>query len=273
MKYLLTVLLIASALSSSKASTVDTLEIFSKAMNRNVKTVLITPSTYAGSDKKFPVVYLLHGAFGNYANWVTRVPHIKELAERLQVMIVCPDGGYTSWYYDSPIDPSYQFETFVAVEVPQYIDMHYRTIATRKGRAITGLSMGGHGGFFLGYRHADTFGAIGSMSGALNSTVIKRGYDVEKRLGDTLANKKYWEEWSALAVADHYPKDSVAITFDCGTEDGLIGANRAMHDKLLRAKVPHDYTERPGKHDWAYWANAIDYQLVFFKKYFDKGAR
>lgn len=269
MKRLLFLSLLAVSL-SSRAATVDTLQIFSKSMNRNVKTVLVRPAGYDASGKKFPVIYLLHGAFGSYSNWILKVPHIQQLADQYQVMIVCPDGGFTSWYYDSPIDPTYRFETFVSQEVPQYIDANYRTITNRKGRAITGLSMGGHGGFFLGFRHAETFGAIGSMSGALNSTVIRQRYDVEKRLGDTVANKKYWDEWSALAVVDHYPKDSVAITFDCGTEDMVIAMNRAMHDKLLRLKIPHEYTERPGKHDWAYWANAIDYQMVFFRKYFDK---
>ena len=111
------------------------------------------------------------------------------------------------------------------------------------------------------------------MSGALHSEVIKQGYGVEKRLGDTAANRKYWHDWSALNVVDQYPKDSVTITFDCGTEDGVIAMNRAMHEKLLKMKVPHEYTERPGKHDWKYWENSIDYQMLFFRKYFDKSLK
>jgi enterochelin esterase-like enzyme len=108
------------------------------------------------------------------------------------------------------------------------------------------------------------------MSGALNVTVITRRYDVEKRLGDTLANKQYWHDWSALNVVEHYPKDSLAITIDCGTEDMVIGMNRDMHRKLLQLKIPHEYTERPGEHNWAYWSNAIDYQLLFFRKHFNR---
>lgn len=258
---------------STKAASVDTLEIFSNSMHRKVKTVLVRPSGYNNGDKRYPVVYLLHGAFGSYSNWITKVPHIQQLADQYQLMIVCPDGGYTSWYWDSPIDSTYRFETFVGTEVPQYIDANYRTIADRKGRVITGLSMGGHGGFFLGFRHAETFSAIGSMSGALNSTVITQGYGVEKRLGDTAANRTYWRDWSALAAVEKYPKDSVAIIFDCGTEDGVLFMNRSMHEKLSKMKVPHEYTERPGKHDWKYWENAIDYQLLFFRKHFDKVLR
>lgn len=254
---------------SAKSATVDTVAIFSNSMNRAVKTVIIRPASY-NENKRFPVIYLLHGAFGSYSNWIIKVPHIQQLADQYQMIIVCPDGGYTSWYWDSPIDPTYQFETFVGTEVPKYIDANYKTIADRKARAITGLSMGGHGGFFLGFRHADIFSAIGSMSGALISTMITKGYGVETRLGDTAINRKYWQEWSALAVVDKYPKDSVLITFDCGTEDQVIEMNRAMHQKLLKLKIPHEYTERPGKHDWKYWENSIDYQFLFFRKYFDR---
>lgn len=257
----------------TKAASVDTVSIYSAAMHRNIKTVVIKPASYEGSTEKLPVVYLLHGAFGSYSNWIIKVPHIKNLVDQYKMIVVCPDGGYTSWYFDSPVDSSYKYETFVGLEVPQYIDAHYRTISERNGRAITGLSMGGHGGIFLSFRHADIFSACGSMSGALHVTVITNRYDVEKRLGDTIANRKYWHDWSALNVIDQYPKDSLAITFDCGTEDMVIAMNRAMHEKMLKLKIPHDYTERPGKHDWAYWSNAIDYQMIFFRKHFDRVLR
>ncbi len=257
-------------ISYAHAATVDTVAIFSNSMHRAVKTVVITPATYSESNKRFPVVYLLHGAFGSYANWITKVPHIKQLADTYQMMIVCPDGGFTSWYFDSPVDSNFRFETFVANEVPNYMDANYRTIADRKGRAITGLSMGGHGGLFLGFRHADLFCACGSTSGALHVTVITQRYDVEKRLGDTALNRKYWHDWSVLNVIDNYPKDSLAIIIDCGTEDKVLAMNRAVHEKMLKLHIPHDYTERPGEHNWNYWNTSIDYQLLFFKMHFDK---
>ncbi|MES2005335.1 MAG: alpha/beta hydrolase family protein [Bacteroidota bacterium] len=256
---------------NANATSVDTLEIYSNKMHRAVKTVVIKPADYeTQKGKHFPVLYLLHGAFGSYSNWILKVPHIQQLATQYQMLIVCPDGGYTSWYFDSPIDSTYQFETFVANEVPDYIDAHYKTIEDRKARAITGLSMGGHGGIFLAFRHSDQFSACGSMSGALHITVISQGYGVEKRLGDTTTNRKYWNDWSALNVIEKYPKDSLDILIDCGTEDRVLPMNRAMHDKMLKLKIPHDYIERPGEHNWPYWTNSIDYQVLFFRKHFDR---
>jgi S-formylglutathione hydrolase FrmB len=130
--------------------------------------------------------------------------------------------------------------------------------------------MGGHGGIFIGFRHAETFSACGSTSGALNVTVITQGYGVEKRLGDTAVNKKYWHDWSALNVIEQYPKDSLAIIMDCGTEDRVLFMNRQVHEKMLKLKIPHDYIERPGEHNWKYWNTSVDYQLIYFKKYFDR---
>lgn len=80
-----------------------------------------------------------------------QVPALKEYADQYQMMLVCPEGN-NDWYLNSPEIDSLQWETYVAEEVPAYIDSHYSTKASREGRAITGLSMGGHGGLYLGLK-------------------------------------------------------------------------------------------------------------------------
>lgn len=266
-------ILLVLAFSFSQAATVDSIEVYSNKMHKNIKTVIITPSNYNENNKRFPVLYLLHGAFGSYANWIIKVPHIKELADQYGMIVVCPDGGYTSWYFDSPIDSSFQYETFVSNELITYIDANYKSIADRKARAISGLSMGGHGALFLSFRHADIFGACGSTSGALHVSVITVGYGVEKRLGDTEINKKYWNDWSVLNTIEQYPKDSLAILIDCGTEDRVMSMNRAVHEKMVKLKIPHDYIERPGEHNFIYWNKSIDYHFVFFNQFFKKNLK
>lgn len=251
------------------AGKVDTVSIYSAAMQKSFNCVVITPNTYK-KKKLFPVIYLLHGHGGSYNNWIKRVPQLANYADEYQTIIVCPDGAVSSWYYDSPVDSTMRFETYIAKEVPAYIDSHYKTIKDRTARAITGLSMGGHGGLFLGFRHADFFGACGSMSGALVIDYITKGYSVEKRLGDTLTNRQYYRDLSIMHEMENYPRDSVAIIMDCGTEDFIVEMSRMAHKKMLDLKIPHDYIERPGKHDWKYWATAIQYQLLYFRNYFDR---
>jgi len=253
------------------AADVDTIQIYSRSMQKSIPAVVVTPDGYSSQPvQRYPVVYLLHGAGGSYSNWIKKVPAIRALADQYQAIIVCPDGASTSWYFDSPIDSGFRYETHVAWEVPNHIDSAYRTVNDRKARAITGLSMGGHGALFIAFRHADRFSIAGSMSGALHVTVIRKGYNVEKRLGDTIVNAAYWRDWSVLNVIEQYPKDSLSILIDCGTEDRVIPMNRAVHEKMLKLKIPHEYLERPGEHNWPYWENAIQYQMMYINQQFRK---
>lgn len=250
------------------AGSVDTVNIYSTAMHKNINCVVVTPGTYKKSSGRLPVVYLLHGYSGNYADWIKKVPAIKGYADKYNLIIVCPDGAFSSWYFDSPVDSTMRYETYVGTEVPAYIDAHYRTIAGRQGRAITGLSMGGHGGLFLGLRHAETFGACGSMSGGVDLPGFKTQFDIDKRLGDTSATNTNFVNYSVMHLVNSRPAAPMHIIFDCGTDDFFYTINHALHEKMVAMHIPHDYTERPGGHSWEYWANSIQYQLLYFSNYF-----
>ncbi|MBI3138874.1 MAG: esterase family protein [Sphingobacteriales bacterium] len=254
----------------AEAASVDTAGIYSPSMKKEYKCVIIKPDSYKKA-KEFPVVYLLHGHSGWYANWILRVPELKTWADEYQLMIVCPDGGYNSWYLDSPVDSTVKFETYIATEVPAYIDAHYNTLKDRKARAITGLSMGGHGGLFIGFRHAGTFGACGSMSGGVDLQPFKKNWQLAEKVGDTISYAENWKKYSVINVIETIPKDTLRIIIDCGTEDFFFNVNNALHRKLLLLKIPHDYIERPGRHEWNYWRNAVQYQLLFFRNYFSGG--
>jgi len=104
------------------AGTVDTVSIYSNAMHRYIKCVVIRPDSYNDKSKKYPVVYFLHGYGGGYANAITRVPQLKEHADTYQLIIVCPDGGFSSWYFDSQVDSNFRYETHVAIEVVHFVD-------------------------------------------------------------------------------------------------------------------------------------------------------
>jgi len=258
---------------NSNAASVDTISIYSAAMKKESKCVVIKPDSYKKKKNNYPVVYLLHGHAGWYANWILKVPELKDYADRYNLIIVCPDGYINSWYFDSPIDSSIRYETYIAIEVPAYIDAHYATIKNRKARAITGLSMGGHGSLFLGFRHADIFEACGSMSGGVDLRPFPNNWEISKRIGDSVSCPDNWKNYSVTTVVEKYPKDSIQIIFDCGIDDFFYSVNHALHEKMLKLKIPHMYIERPGMHDWNYWANAVEYQLLFFRKFFDKAIK
>ena len=252
----------------ARAGSVDTVSIYSKAMRKTAKCVVIVPDSMEGKKKTFPVVYLLHGYSGDYSNWIKKVPELKKLADDYQLIIVCPDGGQSSWYFDSPVDSSFRYETYIGKEVPEFIDAHYPTIAERKARAISGLSMGGHGGLFLGFRMSDFFGACGSMSGGVDLSFSRNKFDVSKRIGDTLRYADNWKNYSVINLIEKKPAQPLKIIIDCGTEDFFYNNNRDLHKKMVKLKIPHEYIERPGNHSWAYWSNAVKYQIFFFSNYF-----
>lgn len=250
------------------AAKVDTLEVYSAAMKKNIKTAVILPDGYAKT-RNYPVVYLLHGYSGSYAYWAG-VKGALEGADRYQMILVCPDGGYGSWYWDSPVDPSFKYETFVAGELVSWVDKNYATIPTSKGRGIAGLSMGGHGALYLAIRHPDIFGAAGSMSGGVDIRPFPNNWDMAKRLGRYAQYPERWEKNTVINMLHLIEPQTLRIIIDCGTEDFFYKVNEELHQALLLRNIPHDYITRPGAHNSAYWQNAIRYQLLFMDRFFSE---
>ena len=234
---------------------------------------VILPESYGTSeDKEYPVVYILHGYDGDYTSWLTLTePKLDSLASHYDMIFVLPDGR-DSWYWDAPADPKLKMESFFVEELVPYIDENYRTIADAKHRAITGLSMGGHGSLWLGMRHSDIWGSAGSMSGGVNINKPKwaKSWKMAQRLGSQAQYPQRWKDHTVITLVKNLKPGQLNITFDCGVDDFFIGVNRELHEEMLKYKIPHDYSERPGKHSHSYWKNSIRYHLQYFYDIFNK---
>jgi S-formylglutathione hydrolase FrmB len=260
----------------SFASTVDTLQIPSAAMNKTYKAAVVLPNSYAKGKTAYPVLYLLHGAYGHFSDWLSKTPNkntVKDLADQYNIIIVMPEGGIFSFYLDSPVNKGSQFETYITSEVIQKIDKTYRTINDKKGRVISGLSMGGHGALYLSAKHPELFCAAGSMSGAVDmGTMLNRDSAeqviklIQPVFGDQSNNPDLYAQNAVIGMVDKMKTNKLAMIIDCGVDDFLIEPNRELHRRLVYSKVAHDYTERPGAHTWEYWENALPYQVLFFSK-------
>jgi putative tributyrin esterase len=270
-RYTFTLLLLFAFLTAQ--AKVDTLVIQSPSMQKTLKAGVVTPDSH--SKKKngpYPVLYLLHGHSGNFSNWL-KVPPQKDLlqtmADKYQLIIVTPDGGYDSWYFDSPVNKTSQYETYITQELRQEVENRYKTIATSSGRFISGLSMGGHGALYLSARHPELYLAAGSMSGAVNVAGIDRQNilpGIEALLGPKQENLIVYKANSIVHMVPQLKQSGVQFIIDCGVDDFLIEDNRELHRRLIYEKVPHDYIERPGAHTWDYWGSALEYHLLFFQK-------
>jgi len=252
------------------AAKVDTLVVYSNSMKKNTKTCVVTPDIYDKTGKSYPVLYLLHGYSGNHASWVNDFPQIKQYADQYRMIIVGADGGFSSWYFDSPVDSTMKYETYVIKELVGFIDNSFNTIKNREGRAVCGLSMGGHGALYLSIRHQDIFGASGSMSGGVDFRLFPQNWDLPKRLGDIALHPENWEKNTVTYQLYMIKNNKLAILIDCGIDDFFIAVNRQLHEKMLKLNIKHDYIEGPGGHTKEYWTTALQYQVLYFNNFFRK---
>jgi S-formylglutathione hydrolase FrmB len=248
----------------------DTIFVFSEAMQKKISVLVVTPENYAANEAIFfPTLYMLHGYSGDHLGFWEYMPDLQALATEHSIIFVCPDGTYNSWYLDSPYGKECLYETFISKELVTEIDTLYRTYKSKNQRAIMGLSMGGHGALYNAFRNPEVFGAAGSMSGGVDLTPFPLEWEIRDRLGDYLLNKKRWEDSSVTNMINLIPRN-YPFMIDCGVDDFFMNVNRVFHEKLLKAKIPHDYIERAGDHNWDYWANATRFQILFFKYFFQK---
>ncbi|WP_300698248.1 alpha/beta hydrolase family protein [uncultured Bacteroides sp.] len=266
-QFLLNVLVLFAAV-AAQAARVDTVRVNSPAMKKEVQVVYVLPDK--ALDKKAeacPTVYLLHGFGGNARTWVGIKPDLGKIADEKGIIFVCPDGK-NSWYWDSPKNPDYRYETFVSSELVKYTDEHYATVPEKKARAITGLSMGGHGALWVAIRHHDTFGAAGSTSGGVDIRPFPKNWEMSRQLGEYESDPALWDAHTVIMQLDKIQNGDLALIIDCGEQDFFLDVNKALHAKLLERKIDHDFITRPGAHNGKYWNNSIDYQILFFDKFF-----
>ena len=253
------------------AATIDTVQTVSTSMKKQIKAIVITPDNYL-QGKQFPVVYLLHGFSDNYKSYITKAKGIEKWADTYNMIIVCADGGFSSWYFDSPIDSKMKYETYISNELVSWIDTHYKTIKNSKGRAITGLSMGGHGALYLALRHQDVFGAAGSMSGGVDIRPFTDNWDLPARLGKYSEYPENWEKNTVVNMLNLYKPNGLKLIIDCGTEDFFYQVNKNLDEQLKYKNIPHDFISRPGSHDWNYWSNSVKFQFLFFHNFFSSNS-
>jgi S-formylglutathione hydrolase FrmB len=259
-------------------STVQSYKLNSKLMAREMPYRIVLPTTYNNSNEKtfYPVVYLLHGLTGHFDNWTDRTK-LADYAAKYNFIIVTPEGS-NGWYTDSASVPNDKYESYIIQELIPEVDKNYRTLKDKKHRVIAGLSMGGYGSIKFGLKYPEMFSLVGSFSGALGAgtwtqkEVGTKGAIAESLLGvfgiensQTRQTNDIFKLVREMTV-DKY-KTLPFIYVDCGTEDFLYQNNRSFADLLVEKKIPHEYRELPGKHDWIFWDSQVQEFLQLSEKF------
>ena len=245
----------------------DVKQIAATNMAQSHPASIILPDSYSQSDRRYPVLYLLHGHGGDYQNWVTETA-VATLADQYNMIVVMPDGNTDKWYTDSPVNKQFRYRSYIAHDVVNYIDQHYRTIATAAGRGISGLSMGGYGALHIGLQHPELFGALGSTSGGVDPRDFAGKWGLNEVLGAPATQASNWQAAAIINQIATLKQHRQLLYLDCGSDDFFIEVNRQLHQALRTNNISHYYAEWPGSHNWDYWRESIQYQMVFFNQFF-----
>ena len=203
----------------------------------------------------FATFYLLHGLSDDYTIWLRRTS-VERYATRHPLMIVMPDG-FRGFYTNNAAGPAYA--TYVAKELIETVERIFPAKRSRESRGIGGLSMGGYGALRLALGFPDLFAAATSHSGA-----VLHGSRNHPRVGGSLGEAEFRQIFGEQPVGTDHDVLALArqaqsrgslphLRIDCGVDDGLLEDNRALHAKFDGLRVPHEYEEFPGGHDWEYW--------------------
>jgi S-formylglutathione hydrolase FrmB len=239
-------------------------DFLSQSLGRRMRYRILLPASYESSKQSYPVLYLLHGLYGDYKNWTDKTDVTKYLGGA-DLIIVMPDAN-DSWYTNWATDPQQKYEDYIVKDLVSEIESHYRTTTTRESRWIAGLSMGGYGAIKFGLRYPQLFSMVASFSGALNPDTKMA---VEHPAFAPQLMKVYGPNTSATRASnDIYklaekiqPSTTPYLFLTCGTNDPFLSSNREFVAPLPAQHIRYEYHELPGAHSWEFWDHSI--QLFF----------
>jgi putative tributyrin esterase len=272
----------------------------SPAVERDLKYAVLLPAAYHQSPARFPVLYLLHGHTGNYRSWLNYAELPLDTPDKLGMMIVLVDGGnsfYTNWH-GAKGKRAQRWGDMIVLDLIPHVDQHYRSQATRSGRYIGGLSMGGFGAIALALKHPKQFSFAFSSAGALSFA--------QHAQNELLGGKADWNQPELWSKQDRAPVDIVGFSsqrqrtpkgivfatikqaqasdpvylldtlkpgdapylhLDAGTEDALAPEARLLVEKLRAKGFAHSYLELPGAHEVPYWRDALAHTVLIIQKH------
>jgi enterochelin esterase-like enzyme len=231
---------------------------FSSALGET-RYAVVLPEGYdepAVQQRRYPVVYLLHGIGGHEDEWLKGSQIAAYVAGR-GVILACADAAQRC-YVDS-FDGAVLCETMAARDFVSFVDTTYRTIQQRAARGLMGLSMGGYGALYLSLRHPQTFVAAVAHSGAFHighgslASARPDRAQADRQFPRELAGREQWDLFAQVRIAPLSVRAGLRWKLLCGTEDRLIHINRALHHYLLAHGVEHQYDEYSGAHTWPFW--------------------
>lgn len=272
------------AQSQEPQSRMETGTLYSDVLKADRDYNIFLPKSYStDTNKKYPVLYLLHGLMDTNRGWTER-GHVKDVIDQLiasgeacEMIIVTPNAGgdinagVWNGYFDMP---GWKYETFFFSEFLPHIEKSYRAIGDKQHRAIAGLSMGGGGATAYGQKHSNLFGSVYAMSALMSRSAVEKP-DEDPNNKRYLLNKSVYENDCVKYVeeSDDTRKNelrSIRWFVDCGDDDFLFDSNIRFVQAMHKAGIPLEFRVRDGGHTWEYWHSALYICIPYVSRNFGK---
>ena len=241
---------------------------FSATLKRNTGIIAVIPADFPGCEldlRQWKPLYLLHGTYGDGSDWI-RYSNVERYAKEFgfaAIMVSCGNNFFRNMTYGDA------YETFLAEELPCYVEYLFPILRGPEHAAIGGLSMGGYGAMSLAIRHPDRFGRVISLSGGFDFTQVElgEGFPIDtwpfySVFGEEFS-KDLWRSEDVnlkpqirdfLRTGKKFP----AVFQSVGTEDITLETNRDMDRFFTEQHIEHIYREVPGEHDWKLWNTELE---------------
>jgi S-formylglutathione hydrolase FrmB len=263
----------------------------SAALGRPLRYAVHLPPAYdREASRRYPVLYFLHGMFGNERDYERRGVAARVEKMRAQGLIgdfiVVAPAGENSFYVNAKNGSRY--EDAILKDLISHVEKTYRVLAGPSGRAIQGISMGGFGALMIAFKHPEMFSSVTAHSAALFVELPKpagtdrRSQFMSRLIGNIFGNppdEEFFQANNPIRLAETsaagIKKSGLKIYFDVGDQDryGFQESNKILDEKLTAAKIPHEFHIFPGNHGWEYMISVADRSYSFLWKAFNQSAK
>ena len=262
----------------------DDLSMNSHILGGERKYAIYLPPDYDSSQRRYPVLYLLHGGGDDQSGWV-QFGEVHSIANRAiasgratPMVIVMPDANTgRRGYFNSP-DGEWRYEDFFFEELIPFVEKTYRVRTERRYRSVAGLSMGGGGAFMYALHRPEMFSSAAPLSASTGSRTLEAAKERYSRRGQEYTDEEiaaHYKDHNVLDLLDTVAVDkvkSVRWYIDCGDDDSLYEGNSLAHIAMRQKEIPHEFRIRDGGHHWTYWRDALPTVLEFVSGAFHQDA-
>lgn len=269
---------VGSVAMAQEGTVFDHLTMESAILNTEKRYAVYLPPDYHSSERRYPVLYLLHGGGGNQTTWIQH-GEVKRIADKaiqegssIPMILVMPDAStpVRGWRNDPFGD--WLFEDFFFKEFIPVIEQTYRVRSGKRYRYIAGLSGGGNATFVYALHHPEMFAAACPLSPATFPMTLEQADEMLPSRYPGITQEQieaYYKRYSIPVLLKTMPddrKNAVRWYLDTGDDDHLeqvYEGNCMLHIIMRKNVIPHEFRVRDGGHNWKFWRSSLPAVLNF----------